>query len=212
MVLTDVEIVAILAVVLIITYFIGSYWKHKTLSRYAHWFEDKFSNRAKVGYKSYGHAGLRIKCEMKSESDGYSKLEFALSLGARENLIYYPYALVTRDYDHMSCWASLSKAPRFRVLVIKTGRKVPPEWDRTGSDQTSVPELEGLGYSVYSTGTGYAVEFLRRLNLRSRIETLKLVQALMLQYEPSRLQLTATLQRDKLSSLIDFIGFAARAV
>ena len=212
MVLTDVEIVAILAVGLIVTYFIGTYWKHKTLTRYARWFEERFSTRAKVQYKSFGHAGLRIKCEMNSPSDGYSNLEFALSLGARENLIYYPYALVTRSFDQLNCWASLSKPVRFRVLIMRSERKAPIAWDTTGSERVSAPELESLGYAVYSTGSEYATEFLRGLNVRSRVEALKTVQNLILEYEPPRLQLTATLKRETLSGLIDFIGFAARAV
>src|SRR3989442_5353534 len=84
MALTDVEIVAILAVALIITYFIGTYWKHKALKGYAHWFEEKFSKKAKVKYASFGHAGLRIRCEMNNSSEGFKVLEFALTLGEGE--------------------------------------------------------------------------------------------------------------------------------
>jgi len=47
MALTDVEIVAILAVALIITYFIGTYWKHRILKRYAHWFRTNSPGRLK---------------------------------------------------------------------------------------------------------------------------------------------------------------------
>ena len=212
MVLTDVEVVAILAVALVITYFIGTYWKHRTLTHYARWFEERFSSKAKVRYKSFGHAGLRIKCEMNSSSDGFSELEIALSLGARENLIYYPYSIVARDFDRLNCWASLSKTPGFRVLLMRSGKKLPVEWDVTGADRNTVPELESLGYSVYATGSEYAAEFLHRLNVRSRLEALRTVQTLMLEYDPPRLYLAARLHRDKLPALIDFIGYAARSV
>ena len=212
MVFTDVEIVAILAVALIVTYLLGTYWKHRTLTRYAHWFDEKFSGRAKVGYKSFGHAGLRIKCEMNDQSDGYSNLECALSLGARENLMYYPYAFVAREFDRLNCWASLSKTPRFRVLVTRTGKKLPAEWDTMGTDKTHLPELENLGYSVYSTGSDYAIEFLRRVNMRSKLDTLKTVQNLTLEFQPPRVHVTARLHPDKLPGLIDLIGFAARSV
>jgi len=212
MVVTDVEIVAILAVALIITYFIGTYWKHRTLTKYAHWFEDRFSKRAKVRYKSFGHAGLRIKCEMNNASDGYSDLEFALSLGARENLIYYPYSVVARDFDRLNCWASLTKTPRFRVLLTRKGEKIPADWERIGAEQTTMPEIENVGYVVFSTGSQYAIEFLRRLNIQSKSEALTTVQFLVLEFQPPRLHLTARLHRDGLSGLIDLIGFAARAV
>src|SRR5207249_9442601 len=119
MALADVEIVAILAVALIITYFIGTYWKHRILKRYAHWFEDKFSRTAKVRYKSFGHAGLRIKCEMNNPSDGYKELEFALSLGARENLVCYPYKLVARDSDKINCCAIMRDHVNIKIVYTK---------------------------------------------------------------------------------------------
>src|SRR5205814_10114028 len=99
MALTDVEIVAILAVALIITYFIGTYWKHRILKRYAHWFEDKFSRMAKVRYKSSGHARLRTKCDMNNRSAGIKALEFAFSLGTSEMLAHYPCQSVWRVSD-----------------------------------------------------------------------------------------------------------------
>src|SRR5207249_6483405 len=123
MALTDVEIVAILAVALIITGLNGTYWKPRILKRYAHWFEDKFSPTAKVRSKSFGHAGLRIKCEMNNPSDGYKELEFALSLGARENLVYYPYKLVARDSDKLNCWATLTDPVKFQVRSRGRERK-----------------------------------------------------------------------------------------
>jgi len=133
MALTDVEIVAILAVALIITYFIGTYWKHRILKRYAHWFEDKFSRTAKVRYKSFGHAGLRIKCEMNNPSDGYKELEFALSLGARENLVYYPYKLVARDSDKLNCWATLTDPVKFQVEITRQRKKAKLTWETAGT-------------------------------------------------------------------------------
>src|SRR5437870_12755454 len=139
MALTDVEIVAILAVALIITYFIGTYWKHRILKRYAHWFEDKFSRTAKVRYKSFGHAGLRIKCEMNNPSDGYKELEFALSLGARENLVYYPYKLVARDSDKLNCWLTLLTQASSKLESPGSGRKAKLPGEKPAPEKARSP-------------------------------------------------------------------------
>src|SRR2546428_9924254 len=90
-VVTDVEVVVALGVVLIVVYVAGSYWKHRTLTGYAHWFEESYRSRAKVQFASYGHAGLKVRGELNDKSDGFRELYFTISLGPRQNLIYYPF-------------------------------------------------------------------------------------------------------------------------
>ncbi len=162
---SDVEIVAVLAVLFFVVYFLGTYWKHKALQRYAHWFEERFSRKAKVKYASFGHAGLRIKCEMNSSSDGFKELEFALTLGARENLIYYPYRVVTRDFDKLNCWATLTEPVKFQVEITRQRKKAKVTWDTAGIEEVKIPQLAELGYRVYSTGvlSGRTVDLARDL-------------------------------------------------
>src|SRR5437667_12446571 len=212
MALTDVEIVAILAVALIITYFIGTYWKHTILKRYAHWFEDKFSRTAKVRYKSFGHAGLRIKCEMNNPSDGYKELEFALSLGARENLVYYPYKLVARDSDKLNCWAALTDPVKFQVEITRQRKKVKVTWDTAGIEEVKNPQLEELGYRVYSTGPEFANRLVERSGVIARLKELSNVESLELQEEPSRIHLVARLDMDDLAKVIDLISLVGRSI
>ena len=103
-VVTDVEVVVALGVVLIVVYVVGSYWKHRTLTGYAHWFEENYRSRAKVQFASYGHAGLKVKCELNDKSDGFRELYFTISLGARENLMYYPLIPFMHDFDLVTSW------------------------------------------------------------------------------------------------------------
>src|SRR5438445_11996267 len=101
---TDVEVVVELGVVLIVVYVSCSYWKHRTLTGYAHWFEESYRSRAKVQFASYGHAGLKVRCEMNDKSDGFRELYFTISLGARENLMYYPLIPFVHDLDLVTRW------------------------------------------------------------------------------------------------------------
>ena len=212
MVYSDIEIVATLATILVVVYFLGSYWKHKTLRRYAHWFDERFSRKAKVKYASFGHAGLRIKCEMNSSSDGFKELEFALSLGARENLIYYPYRMVTRDFDKLNCWATLTDPVKFQVEITRQRKKVKVTWETAGIEEVKIPQLAELGYRVYSTGADFANQLVERSGVVTKLKDLANVESLELQEEPSRLHLVARLDMDDLAKVIDLISLVGRSI
>ncbi len=209
---SDIEIVAALATILVVVYFLGSYWKHRTLRRYARWFDEKFSHKAKVKYASFGHAGLRIKCEMKSSSDGFKELEFALTLGARENLIYYPYRVVTRDFDKLNCWATLTGPVKFQVEITRQRKKVKVTWDTAGIEEVKIPQLAELGYRVYSTGADFANQLVERSGVVTKLKDLANVESLELQEEPSRLHLVARLDMDDLAKVIDLISLVGRSI
>ena len=209
---SDVEIVAVLAVLFFIVYFLGTYWKHKALQRYAHWFEERFSRKAKVKYASFGHAGLRTKCEMNSSSDGFKELEFALTLGARENLIYYPYRVVTRDFDKLNCWATLTEPVKFQVEITRQRKKAKVTWDTAGIEEVKIPQLAELGYRVYSTGVDFTNELVKQSGVAARLKDLVNVESLELQEEPSRIHLVARLHMDDLAKLIDLISLVGRSI
>jgi len=209
---SDVEIVAVLAVLFFIVYFLGTYWKHKALQRYGHWFEERFSREAKVKYASFGHAGLRIKCEMNSSSDGFKELEFALTLGARENLIYYPYRVVTRDFDKLNCWATLTEPVKFQVEITRQRKKAKVTWDTAGIEEVKIPQLAELGYRVYSTGVDFTNELVKQSGVAARLKDLVNVESLELQEEPSRIHLVARLHMDDLAKLIDLISLVGRSI
>ena len=211
-VFSDIEVVAALATVLVVVYFLGSYWKHRTLRRYAYWFDSRFSQKANVKFASFGHAGLRIKCQMNNSSDGFKELEFALTLGARENLIYYPYALITRDHDKLNCWATLTDPVKFQVEITRQRKKVKLTWETAGTEEVKIPELSELGYGVYSKGVDFASQFVKRTSLAARLRDLNTVDSLMLEEEPSRLHLVAKLRIDDLAKTIELISLVGRSI
>jgi len=211
-VFSDIEVVAALATVLVVVYFLGTYWKHRILKRYALWFEEKFSIRAKVKYKSFGHAGLRIKCELNNSSDGIKELEFALTLGARENLVYYPYALVARDSDKLNCWATLIDPVKFQVEITRLRKKSKLTWETAGTEEVKISQLSELGYKVYSKGPDFANRLVERSGVVAKLKDLDTVDSLELEEEPSRIHLVASLRMDDLPKLIDLISLVGRSI
>jgi hypothetical protein len=211
-VFSDIEIVAALATVLVVVYFLGTYWKHRTLRKYAHWFEERFAKKAKVKYASFGHAGLRVKCEMNNSSDGFNVLEFALTLGARENLVYYPYRFVTRDFDKLNCWARLTRPVSFNVEITRQKKRIKLTWETAGTERIEIPELAELGYSVYSSGKDFANQIVKRSSMIPRLQELNDVVSLELEEEPSRLHLVAKLHEQTLPQLIDLISQLGRSI
>src|SRR2546427_7618233 len=152
-VVTDVEVVVALGVVLIVVYVAGSYWKHRTLTGYAHWFEESYRSRAKVQFASYGHAGLKVRCEMNDRSDGFREMYFTISLGARENLLYYPLVPLMHDADHVSCWGIVEKPVRSNLRVINADDKKQIVYSESLANMRNleVSGLKELGHVAYAS-------------------------------------------------------------
>src|SRR5712691_12726741 len=168
-VVTDVEVVVALGVVLIVVYVLGSLWKHRTLTAYAHWFEENYRSRAKVQFASYGHAGLKVKCEMNDKSDGFRELYFTISLGARENLMYYPLVPLMRDSDHVSCWGIVEKPVRsnLRIMNVEDKKQIAYSESLANIRKLDVNELKELGYVAYASNRDYSSKFFSQASLTS---------------------------------------------
>jgi hypothetical protein len=203
---TDVEIVVGLGVVLIIVYLAGSYWKHKKLTQYAHWFEDRFGKRAKVKFRGYGHAGLKIKCEMNDKSDGFRELYFALSLGARENLMYYPLAPLFKDHDKINCWGVVDRPIRSNLKLVRADDKKQVEHAESMANATKLNngKLADLGYVAYATNSDYANRFLSQAGVASRLKEFNEVSLIELDITSSLIRIVARLREQQLP---DFCGF-----
>src|SRR5881398_1424218 len=93
---------------------------------------------------------------MNSSSDGFKELEFALTLGARENLIYYPYSLITRDSDRLNCWATLTDPVKFQVEITRLKKKVKLTWETA-----ALKKSRSLNSVSWGTGSIRRVSILR---------------------------------------------------
>jgi hypothetical protein len=205
-VFTDLEALVIIAIVLIVVYIVGTYWKHRTLTRYAHWFEENLSKKGKVKFASHGHAGLRIKYEGKDRAE-MREMDFALTLGARENLIYYPYSIFTRDFDKLSCWALLSRPIRSNLKIMRrTNRKTIEEVENTPRlSAVGLDELEQLGYVMYATDREYARELASKASIATRLKNAKNIELIEFDRLSSRLHLVGKLSKESLPELVNFM-------
>ncbi len=211
---TDIEIVVALGVVLIVVYVIGSYWKHRTLTRYAHWFEDRFSPRGRVQFASHGHAGLRVKCEMTDRSDGYRELHFAISLGARENLMHYALVSLMRDYDQVVFWGIVEKPIRSNIRIMSASDKKQIEYSDNQANMRRL-DLQDIGkvrYVVYASDRFYATGFLSSASVAAKLKGLKDIELIELDNTSSTIRVVSRLKKEKLTGLTDFFLSLGRAV
>lgn len=205
-VFTDLGALIIIAIVLIVVYIVGTYWKHRTLTRYAHWFDENLSKKGKVKFASHGHAGLRIKYEGKDRTE-MREMDFALTLGARENLIYYPYSIFSHDFDKLSCWALLSRPIRSNLKIMRrTNRKTIEEVENTPRlSAVGLDELEQLGYVMYATDREYARELASKASIATRLKNSKSVELIEFDRLSSRLHLVGKLNKESLPELVNFM-------
>jgi hypothetical protein len=204
--ITDVTTIAILAAALIIVYLVGTYWKHRTLTSYARWFQENLSKHGRVQFASHGHAGLRVKCQTK-KNDSLTDLHFALSLGARENLIYYALAPFTRDFDRIDCWAVLHKQIDSSLRILRRS-------DRKGiSNAESNPRLtpvridglEKLGYVMFASNKTSALDLVSRTYMPTRLGAALSVESIEVDKLSSKLHLVARLRKRTLPQIVGFI-------
>jgi hypothetical protein len=212
--ITDVEIVVIIAIALLVAYVAGSYWKHRTLTRLAHWFEDKYSPTARVQFRKFGHAGLWVKCEMKDRSSGFREVYFTVSLGARENLFYYPLAKITDNLDRLNCWGIVEKPVRSNLLVFRSGDKKRLKEAESRANMSELPskEIGALGYVAYGSDRQIAAQFLSRSSLANKLKVLGAVEAVELDTLSSLVRTVSTLDDARLGEYCDFTLALGRAV
>lgn len=211
-VFTDITFLIVLAVALIVIYIVGTYWKHRTLTSYAHWFNENLSPKGKVKFASHGHAGLRIKCEFGDRTNSFKEMHFALSLGARENLMYYPLALLSQDADRLNCWALLHKPIQSSLRIIKQ------------SDRKSISTIENnprlsalksealgeLGYFAYASDAN-AFDIISKASIVSRLKAAE-IESIEFDQLSSMLHVSAKLRKDSLSDVVDFMFVLANSV
>jgi len=212
--LTDVSIVLALGVVLVVVYVIGSYWKHRTLTRYAHWFEERYSGRAKVQFASYGHAGLKVKCEMSDRSDGFRELYFTISLGARENLMYYPLLPLMRYSDLVSCWGIVEKPVGSNLRIMSSGDKKEIAYAESLANlrRLDLNELRDLGFVAYTSNRDYTSKFFSQAGLTSKLKEFEDVKLIELDTTSSLIRVVSKLKAERLGALVGFVSTLSRAL
>jgi hypothetical protein len=135
------------------------------------------------------------------------EMHFALSLGARENLIYYPYAFITRDSDKLVSWAVLQRPIKSNLNIVKrSNRKAVSVLEGT-PNLAPVPteRLEELGYVMYASDRNYAREIVTRASLPEGLKSAEDVESIEFDRLSSVLRVAAKLREKTLSELVNLM-------
>lgn len=204
------EAIAALALAFITAYFIGSYRNRKLLMRYARAIRELVSPFSEnLGFRSFGHSGFRSLTQLKKDARGLSKIEMAVSLVDRENLMHYPLSLLTKEYDRFVCWATTRNPVHSDIEIIS-------KLDRKSCDKIvsarRLTEVEiddeelNNWFTTFVANNDYANKFLSDRNFkRSLFRAKTYVRRLSLNREDSRLFMLAELRKESLEPLLNLI-------
>jgi hypothetical protein len=126
------EAIAILALLFIIVYIFGSSRNRKLAKKYAKIIKECLSPYSEfIGFRAFGLSGFRCLSQLKKD-ERFSKIEIAVTLMDRENLMHYPLSLITHERDRLVCWAFLKRKPSCRIEIlpksnVKAIKKLPDD-------------------------------------------------------------------------------------
>jgi len=112
------EVIAIIASFFIIVYIFGSFRNRKLAKKYAKIMKEHLTPYSEfVGFRAFGHSGFRCLSQLK-KNEKFSKIEIAVTLMDRENLMHYPLSLITHEHDNLVCWAFLKHKPISQIEIL----------------------------------------------------------------------------------------------
>lgn len=117
------SIVFIFAFIFVIWYLAGSWINLKIARRYAKTIEESMKTRSlPVRYRRIsGGRGFRALCLMRSK-EIFERVEIAINLADRDNVMHYFLSPITRDEDRFLCWAFLNIKPPSSVEIVPRKR------------------------------------------------------------------------------------------
>jgi len=200
------EAVVILAAIFIIVYMIGGVRNRRLLVRYSKSTKKHLQPKSEfIGFRPLGSSGFRARCNMKTGIP-FSSIEMAVSLVDRENIMHYPLALLTKEYDRVTIWATLRAKPTFSLEICsKTGR---PSQKRPAGLVLREALLDQIElkrhFSMASSDEARAGDVLRDKELQgSLLRATDFLKYLLIDEAESRVFLTGKLTEESLGILLD---------
>lgn len=122
--INEVQAISLVAAAFIVVYFIGSVRNKKLMQKYSRAIKDHMTPYSdRVGFQVFKPSGFRALCEPKKGKAKFSKIEIAVSMMDRENVLHYPLAIMTKDYDRFVCWSFLENAIPTEVEILPKSDK-----------------------------------------------------------------------------------------
>lgn len=120
--MNEFQTIVIVAALFIIFYLIGTVRNRRLLVRYSRIIKRQLQPTSDfIGFRPFGSSGFRAIINMKKEMP-ISKIEIAISLVDRENIMHYPLALFTKENDKVTVWAIPRSIPKFNLEILSKMR------------------------------------------------------------------------------------------
>jgi len=199
----------LLAFIFIIVFFIGSNKNKKLSIKYAKAIKEYMTPHSEfVGFKPFGYSGFRSLCRLKKD-EAFDKIEIAIALIDRENLMHYPLSFITKDYDRFICWGFLKNEIPLNIEVLQKIDKKDYEKmvSQKGLKEFIIEEKEFEESFIFLTDN---VNFAKKILLKQEIKEdllnmKKFIKRLSLNKEESWIYLIAELKEEALKPLLNLI-------
>lgn len=206
----EVEVVIAVAFLFIVNYIINSFRNRKLAIQYSKMIKAYMSSHCeRVGFRVYSRSSFRSLCQVKdSPRASYSRIEVAVLLTDRENLIHYPLSLITKEHDRLICWGYLKKATPIRLELFPTYQK------RLQKKFLSDPSIREVSphipivedFLVFASDADLANRFLSNARIQKNLlKTRESIKRLSIDQEKSLVHLIYDLKRESLEPALDFL-------
>ena len=214
--MNEFEAIVIIAAVFIVFYIVGSFRNRRLLVGYSQAIKKHIGSASEsVGFRPYGSSGFRALSNMKKEA-ALSKMEIAVSLVDRENVMHYPLALITNEHDKITIWGFLKRPPGLSLEICSRRDHASFQKQRAGLTLTetalSGEELESL-FRVSSSDLARANGIIVNEELQDRLRRAKsFLRYLLIDDRESRVYLTGKLTSESVAPLLDLVLLSGKMV
>jgi hypothetical protein len=144
-----------------------------------------------------------------------SKMEIAVSLVDRENVMHYPLSLLTKECDKVTVWAFLRGKPPFSLEVCSKGTKPlsrRPKGLALNATSLGKEELEKF-FQIASSADAKARNLLNDNKLTSSlVRAREFLEYLLIDEGESRIFMTGRLTEKSLDPLLDIVMLSGRSI
>jgi len=203
--INEFEAIVILAAAFIIVYIVGGLRNRKILVRYSRILKSRMQPKSEfLGFRQFGSSGFRAISNMKRESP-LSKIEIAISLVDRENVMHYPLSLITKEHDTVSIWAFPKTKPGLSLEVCPKAKPTPKRPNGLMLDSIAIGQekLEECFQAATSDKAKARNVLSDRRFVDSILRARSFLRYLLIDQAESRLFLTGKLTEESLGLLLD---------
>jgi len=122
--INEVQAISLIAAAFIMVYFLGSVRNKKLMQKYSRAIKEYMMPHSdKVGFRVFKPSGFRALCQPKTGKAKFNKIEIAVSMMDRENVLHYPLAMMTKDHDRFVCWSFLENVVPTEIEILPKSDK-----------------------------------------------------------------------------------------